>query len=276
MIRGKILRDTASGTGLASAQGQQHPFSLEQHWRSDDVPTVGMAVDIELSAVGALLSLRPVSVQQQTQESLRDIGRQLQDKGLPVLKTHATSMVSRVGWIKLALLGALAVGWLGFATLTVRLGGNLSQSLSLHDLLQLVNAGTGLDGLGSLRHGSAGWYGLAMWLALLAPLLPDVWHHRWAPLSLFAPLGFMLLTGAVARAKISAGTQDAGAMAGAFGGPQAAAMAQRMADEMLSQIMQAISLGFGFYLALAAALVLAALGARALLFTRPAPAASFL
>lgn len=115
-----------------------------------------------------------------------------------------------------------------------------------------------------------------MWLALLAPLLPDLWHHRWAPLGLFAPLGFMLLTGAVAKAKISAGTQDAGAMAGAFGGAQAAAMAQRMADEMLSQIMQAISLGFGFYLALAAALVLAALGVRALLCTRRAPAASFL
>ena len=276
MIQGKILRDIASGTSLASAQGQQHPFSLEQHWRSDDVPTLGMAVDIELSALGALLSLRPVSVQQQTQESLRDIGRQLQNKGLPVLKTHAASMVGRVGWTKLALLGALGIGWLGFATLTVVLGGNLRQSLSLHEVLQLANAGTGLEGLGSVRHGSAGWYGLLMWLALLAPLLPDSWHHRWAPLGLFAPLGFMLLTGAVAKAKISAGTQDAGAMAGAFGGAQAAAMAQRMADEMLSQIMQAISLGFGFYLALAAALVLAALGVRALLCTRRAPAASFL
>ena len=270
------MRDTASGTGLASAQGQQHPFSLEQHWRSDDAPTVGMAVDIELSTAGALLSLRPVSVQQQTQESLRDIGRQLQDKGLPVLKTHATALLSRVGWTKLALLGALAIGWLGFATLTVRLGGSSSQSLSLYEVLQLINAGTGLEGLGSLRHGSAGWYGLLMWLALLAPLLPDFWRHRWAPLGLLAPLGFMLLTGAVTRAKISAGTQDAGAMAGAFGGAQAAAMAQRMADEMLSQIMRAISLGFGFYLALAAALALAALGGRALLRNRPAPAASFL
>lgn len=266
-IKGKILRDPASGAGLVSANGQQYAFSLEQHWRSDTLPVAGMAVDLEIDGTGALASVSAASTQQQVEEKIKALNEKLKSQGLPAARHYWGALRQRAGLPRLVLVAGLFLGWVAFATVSVRIGGGLTQSATFHDALVLTNAGGGIEMLGGAS-GGAGWYGLWMWLALLAPLLSAFWASRWAGLGHFAPLVLMAACGFAVRGKLVASTAAAGSMAQFFGGSQAAAMAQRMADEMLTQLMQAISLGFGFYLSIGAALLLAALGTKELLLRR--------
>jgi hypothetical protein len=264
MRKGKILRDTQAGPGLASADGQQFIFTLEEHWRSDTAPRIGMAVELALDAHGTLQTLHAVDVLQQAQDGLKGLGADLQQRGLPVLKALSGTVLQRVGLPTLAGMAALALGWLVFSTLTVRVGGSLTQSLSLRDLLKLAHMAGGLEMLGGLERASTGWTGWLLWLALLAPLLPQLVPSRWAGWGLFAPLGFMLAMALAAYFKLKDSLGAVNGAAQAFGGAQAARMAQEMADAMFSQMLQAMSLGLGFYLATAAALWLAVQGALAL------------
>ncbi len=55
--RGKILRDTHSGTGLIIVDGRQHAFTLEGIWRSSEAPAVNMTVDAQFDETGTLTAL---------------------------------------------------------------------------------------------------------------------------------------------------------------------------------------------------------------------------
>ena len=266
-IRGKILRDPATGSGLVSDNGQQYAFSIEQHWRSDTLPVAGMSVDLEIDGTGALASVSAASAQQQVEEKFRELNDRLKSQGLPVARHLWSGLLQRAGWPRLVLMAALFFGWLVFATASIRIGGSLTQSATFREVLVLVNAGGGIESL-SGASGGAGWYGLLMWLALLAPLLSAFWSQRWAAAGHFAPLALMCAAGLAVRSKLVASTAAAGSMAQFLGGSQAQAMARRMADEMLEQLMRAISLGFGFYLSVITAVLLALLGGRELVRRR--------
>jgi hypothetical protein len=54
--RGKILRDTNTGTGLVVVEGQQHQFILEEVWKSAVPPKPAMAVDVDFAADGTISS----------------------------------------------------------------------------------------------------------------------------------------------------------------------------------------------------------------------------
>jgi len=58
---GKILRDTRTGPGLLMLEGQQFPFSLSAAWRSEQLPTRGMPVEVEFDSAGKILAIRPIS-----------------------------------------------------------------------------------------------------------------------------------------------------------------------------------------------------------------------
>ena len=58
---GRILQDTSRGDGLLSIDGQQHVFTLQQHWKSDFVPQIGMVVDAGFNDANNLESLVPVA-----------------------------------------------------------------------------------------------------------------------------------------------------------------------------------------------------------------------
>lgn len=262
MIKGKILRDGADG--LASANGQQHAFTLEQHWRSDTPPRVGMAVALELDTQGSLLTLRAIDTQQQVQDTLKALGADWQQHGMPAAQQLVQGVLQRVGWPTLVGMAAVFVGWVVLNTLSVRIAGNLTQSFSLRELLKLAQMAGGLESLGTLEYASTGALGWLMWLAWLAPLLPQVWRHRWAHGGALAPLAFMAVVGCTVYAKLQSSLHTAGDMARQFGGNQAAKMAQEMAAEMASQMWQAMSLGLGLYVASAAALFLAVRGVTAL------------
>ena len=56
------------GPGLISAQGQQHVFDLQQHWRSDKPPVTGAKVDMDMNADGQLGAVRAVDESQLAKE----------------------------------------------------------------------------------------------------------------------------------------------------------------------------------------------------------------
>jgi len=59
--QGKILRDARTGPGLLMLEGQQFPFLLTAAWRSEQLPSSGMSVEVEFDSAGEILAIRPVS-----------------------------------------------------------------------------------------------------------------------------------------------------------------------------------------------------------------------
>lgn len=58
---GKILRSAKSGPGLLIIEGQQFPFSVPGAWRSEQPAVSGVSVEVEFSAAGEILAIRPLS-----------------------------------------------------------------------------------------------------------------------------------------------------------------------------------------------------------------------
>jgi len=58
--RGKVLREPGLGPGLLIVEGQQFPFCLQDLWRPDLPPKVGMVVEAEFNRDGLLIAIRAV------------------------------------------------------------------------------------------------------------------------------------------------------------------------------------------------------------------------
>jgi hypothetical protein len=257
-VRGTVLRDTNAGPGLLSVDGRQLVFTLEQHWRGATAPTVNAAVEVVLDAGGAVASVTPASTQLISPQQLADLNA-LKDAYLPKL----LAQVERAGKPLLAAVAVVAVAWIWLPAMSVQIMAGMSQHVTMFDLLRLANVGASLDSFGQ-QGGSSGLYGLLCVLAMLAPLAHVFLRQRWARFGLFAPLAFMVATGLGIYLKIHNMASAATEGARSFGGSQAG----DLAAAMMNQIMAALSVGYGSYLALAAALYLAWLGVQQVLTTR--------
>jgi hypothetical protein len=256
-IRGKILRDTNAGPGLLSIDRVQHPFTLEAHWRSDTPPKVGMVVEVEMDAGGALLSVTPVADSQLAKEQAELAMHAAKAKGGEL----AAGLTARFGVPTLAAMAALLVGWFFLNTVAIQVSSEYGMGLSFWKILAVVNSPAGLmASLGGVGGGS-GIYGFLCIVALIAPLAPQVWKDKRAHLGGLVPLVFMLLVAVMVYLGISDGMKQAQGMASAMGGAQAARMLDDVGGEMLRQAMRAISIGAGGYLSLIASLYLAGRGA---------------
>lgn len=259
VLRGKVLRDTNAGPGMLSVDGRQLPFTLEAHWRGASAPLVNMHVDAGFDASGNLASVMPVSDSVIAREGLAEVGGKL--AGLASHYAPAgRQFAGQVGKPVLAATAVLAVCWLWLPALSVRLNAMFAQDLSLYQVLALANSAQGFDGLGMAPSGGSGLLGLLATAATLAPLAAAFVRHRLAPLALFAPLAFMLLAGVAGWLKLRSFASQAVETARAFGGRQS----EGMVEAMLAQVAKAVSLGYGTYIALAAALLLAWIGLRRL------------
>lgn len=254
-VRGRILRDTNIGMGLLSLGGRQVPFSLEANWRGDIAPVVQMTVDVVLDEAGNPVTVAPVSDKDVAQEKLKalsgDLSRKFQDQ-MPLAKTYAHA----IGTPVLIAIGVLLISWIWLPMATVRIRAGLSQSATMFDVLGLVNMGGDLQSFGSNYSGSSGIYGFICVLAMLAPAAPAFIRHRYITLSYFAPLLFLLVLGFAMYMKVRSFANAAQESMGSFGGAQMA----KIASAMMDQILAAVSIGFGVYVSLAAALFLAVHG----------------
>jgi hypothetical protein len=254
--RGKILRDTNAGPGLLSIDGNQHPFTLEHHWKSDLPPRVGMVVDATFDGAGSLALVTPVADAQLAREQAELAVQAAKARGGAL----AAGLTARFGLPTLVAMGVLFVGWFFLNTVAIQVSSQYGVGLSFWKLLGVLNSPAGLlNGLNGAGGGS-GIYGFLCIVALLAPLAPYAWKDKRAHLGGLLPLAFMLLVALMIYLGISDGMQQAQGAAGMFGGAQAAQMAESMSSMMLREAMRAISIGLGGYLSLLAALYLAGRG----------------
>lgn len=261
MPRGKIMRDTNAGPGIVFVNGEQKEFRLEQHWTSAVPPKVGATVEVQFNEQGELNSLALVD----DTELAKEQAQKAAEAAASFAQKHGRSLVTKVGAPTLVAVSLLALAWLYLAAVHVRISANFGQSATFYEILKLVSAGGNLEALASVKHGSAGIYGLLMWAALLAPLATHFHPNKHLAWGYCAPLAFMVSVGLGVyleiKQQLSASQNAMGAM---FGGKTSQMMGD-MANEMLSMALKAISLGMGFYLALIVALALAAIGLKKVL-----------
>lgn len=269
MIRGKILRDTNSGPGVVVVDGVQKTFTLETHWKSTVPAKVGAVVDVELTAEGEVISVTAVDesviAKEQAQKALELAGEQ--GKKIAALagsqgKVYAGVLLAKVGAPTLAAIGLLAISWLFLAALNIQISSDHKASMTFFDILKIVNNSTGMDGFRGVEHLSSGFYGVLMFLALLAPVASHFHDNKFLKLGYCLPLTFMLVVGLNIYFSIKGSMKDMTQAASAFGGGQASQMAQQMMDSMMEMAMKAISVGFGTYIALAIGVYLASIGVK--------------
>lgn len=269
--RGRILRDTAVGDGLIAVEGAQHPFRLEGLWKSEHAPKADMQVDVDFDDAGGIVAIRAVDpaavareqaaklaaqagvAAKQAGEAAKAAAAEFQAKGLPVLKRYAEV----VGIPTLAAMACVLVAWFFLPAVSIVFFGD-KQSATFYQLMRVLNDPE--NGLGSLAgqvRSSAGLYGLLTIVALLAPLVPHVLRSRGAWLAYCAPLGWMVLAVLIGYLKASSGISQAQRQFGGLG-----ADVGGMAREFMSGILDAISVGLGIYLAVAAGGYLAYVGVR--------------
>lgn len=258
--RGRILRDTSAGEGLVFVDGAQHTFRLEGMWKSEHAPKVNMPVDVEFDDQGRVVALRSISGQTvageqaaqalgAAQDTAKKIAAEFQAKGLPVIQQYA----QRIGYPTLIALAALIVGWFFLPAVSMNLGFMGKNSVTFYEGLKLLNSG----GIAALGGGSAGIYGLLVFVSLLAVLLPQVWSDRRAGFAMAAPLALMLLVGIISYFKVSSQFSAGEEAAEAFGGAEFQQMARAAAEQAAAEMRKAISIGLGTYVSVIAAAFLA-------------------
>lgn len=262
--RGKIISHQDSG-GIVSIGGNQTRFSLEQHWRSDAVPRLDMAVDAEFNAAGELVIVRAVAEADLAKEELKRISEhtqkaaaQLMGQASAIGVPLARKVAGELGVPTLVAIGAVLVGWMFLNILTVHIYGNNYQGFTFYDVLRLVNNVDRLDisAIGNWSNAGAGFYGFLCFVALAAPCAPHLLRQRHAWLGYTAPLLLMVGTLLGIYFKLRASLNESAAQMQALGGSRMG----EIVSEMATQMMKAVSLGAGFYVALAAATFLACRG----------------
>jgi hypothetical protein len=245
--RGKILRDTSTGPGLLSIDGNQHQFTLEGIWKAADPPKPGMQVLAEFSPDSSILSVIPIPESQIATEHAEAMMKAAREKGGVVV----SAAVAKFGWPLLIVTGGLIVGWFFLNAGSVQTPfGNLSYTF--WQVLGCLNAGNAGEVLIQGRGGaSGGFWGFMAFVALAGPFLHYVWKDKRATLGGLLPLVFMLFVAVMVRSSFHS------VMGGAADGPLAE-MQRRAQQEM----MNAISLGAGTYLSAIVALYLAAVSAK--------------
>lgn len=262
--RGKILRDTSSGTGLLVVDGRQVSFQLEGVWVSAVAPAVNMTVDVDIDENGKLLSVAAVDDAQLAKEVAKDMLGKIGAQG----SQQFNDLAQRTGKPLLIAVGALFLGFFVFSTLNVNVSADYKIGLTLHKLL----ASLGSSGFQTMMQGGGssgiGFHSIVMLAAILAPLASFFIENKHAKWGYFAPLLLMLYIAYQLYSGISSAADASSGMASAFGGEQAAKFARDMANSMVKSLLQSIHLGIGFYLSAAASLYLAFTGTIKLLSAR--------
>ena len=259
--RGRILRDTSSGIGLISANGNQHEFKLEGMWKSDISPQQNMVVEFELDNTNQIIFINALSESQLAKEQAEKVLATAKEKGSAVFD----DIVARVGKPVLIAAGLVAISWFFLSAITVQVSQDMSFKIPFWKILGVANNGAG--GLSALQGGGGGdtgIYGFLAIVALLGPFASQFWKDSKAHLGNCLPLIMMFFVGIT----IYLGVQDSlqsvgnsvGSMATMFGGADANKLINDMASEMTRSVMKAIHIGMGAYISIAASTFLAFVG----------------
>ncbi len=256
--RGKVLRDTSAGTGLISANGKQYEFTLEGEWRSDSAPTAGMIVEFATDEAGKIVSVTQVNESQLAKEQA--------DKLLGEAKVRGAALVgdlsARMGKTTLIAWAAVCVSWFFMSVMTVDITAQNSTGITFWDFLLVVNQGQALDAMMSMSHsGERGVWALLALAALAGPAVPQFWKDGRAYLGYLLPAAVMVGAFVTLYMHINSALSQSRGMAESFLGANSAGYI----DQMVNQVMNAIHVGAGGYIALIASAVLLGIGVRGFL-----------
>lgn len=170
--RGRILRDTSSGIGLISANGNQHEFKLEGMWKSDISPQQNMVVEFELDEAGKIASLSAVNETDLAKEQAEKAMLAVKEKGLSAINGISSSVSKPI----LIASATLLVSWFFLNTISLEIYRN-QIGISFWNLLGLANRSGGIEALMSLAGGDngKGLYGLLAIASLAGPFIYHFW-----------------------------------------------------------------------------------------------------
>jgi len=237
-MRGKIIQyNGTEGRGVIIAEGSQYPFTITS-WTSESVPAAGKTVEIELNeGVAAAVSLvtDDILLKEKTAELGGRLGTALGNIDLASLQGNGGSLiVARYGKVLLGAYALFVIGSLAFNAVSMSMLGN-SMGKSLFAVTSLLSE-MGGDGGGSVK--------MMIIMAYIGAALPIVWADRRAWLALLLPL-VATLWAIFAVMKIM----------------------DSLGGGIMGDMSDLVSIDFGFYLSLVAAIVLAAGGVKRFLRT---------
>lgn len=256
-MRGRILQyNGTDGTGTIAADNQQYKFDIGL-WKSTTAPMVGKTVEIivqdsQLSAVtivpdDVLLREKTAELGGKLSGLVSNLGKSagtggstpssspnagggaaVMSSASPGLNLGANPIVQRYGALTLGAYALYLIGTLAFNAISLTFLGS-SQGKPLYDIANLLS-----------QIGGGGGVKFMLLVAYASIAVPLVWKDRRAWLALALPL--LAVLGAIWSGVHAINSAASGFGGGAGGGPG-------MSD--------LFSIGFGFYLSLAAGLVLA-------------------
>jgi hypothetical protein len=271
--KGRVLRDTTHGEGLMSVEGNQYTFRLEGMWKSDMAPKVNMQVEVDFDDAGTVVAVRGIdpaaaareqaaAMAAKASETTKKLAAELQAKGGPMMEKAMPVVQKYTGLIGIPTLVALVAvffGWWVFATIKITFF--TTEGFTFYQIMGGLNdTERAVEAIGTGQTPGAGIYGIIAFAALLAPLLPHFVSVRQLWLAYLAPIVWMILTYIIVRVKISSALSEGTDAAEQFGGAEAEQFAREMQEGVQQMISEAVSYGFGLWIAIAAALYLAYAG----------------
>lgn len=258
-VRGTIIKVPDHNPGLLMVEGEQRAFTLQGLWRSSLAPALNQVVDVEVDGSGALSSLTAVDPQQLAKERLNQLGEVAQQQGKQVAdlaRAGVGALASRMGKVALGATAVLWIAWFFLPAVKMSVFG-ISRSATFWEVL---GSGLGPQGFDQQSHGPFAFLGL---LAIAAPLVAPFLKTSRARLLNAAPLLYLVLTVVKVRWQLGSAMGQANGAMGRLD-PAMAKMVAEMTDTAVKSLMSALSIGWGGYALVAAALVLAVrvLGAR--------------
>lgn len=252
-MRGKIIHyNGADGKGLISAGQRQFPFEITL-WRSDTAPSINQTVDMALAGE-SLESVTRVADDVLLKEKAGQLAGKLGSAGGAALQSlkdatpagmpgTPSGAVQFLGKPLLIAHGVFAFAALMLPFLTIDPLGLGGQSFTLAGLSKASEAmGTSVGGA------------LWIWLAILSIALPVFWRNRMAWLALLLPLFAALKPGidlAFAASKATSGLGDS--------------FESQLQRQIVEQLIDALQVGFGAWVCVLAALVIALIGIKRVL-----------
>ena len=240
-VRGNIIKVPDAGPGLLMIGTSQKRFSLEGVWRSATAPAPNQTVEVELDDAGNISGISVVDAAQLAREKFNDLSSKLGGAIGDITKspeaTNAQDILHKaVSKIGMATLGASVVLWIALFFMTgykLNLGFIGAQSYSLWDFVGLNVTSGGMAGP-QVNHGFWGLIGI---VCVFAPIVVAFVSNPLAKFGNALPLVYLGIAILIEKSSTNKVLQPAGAP-----------------DTGLGFTMQ-----FGGYLALLAALALAAM-----------------
>jgi hypothetical protein len=249
--RGTIIKVPDATPGLLMIGGQQLAFTLEGRWKSPVAPVANMTVEVDLDSSGGISALNVVDAQQLAKERLEQFGGMAQQHGkeaAAIARQGVGALAARMGTAALVAGVAIWVAWFFLPALSVEFF-LVARSFTFWEILGLNVA--------NLANGATSDHGLFAFLGILAIAAPFARPFVVHPQSRWlnaAPLGYLVLALLSFVWRINS----------AFDGqPASSELARGVAREMASAVWEAISIGAGVYVLLAASIFLAYKAVRA-------------